>query len=134
MERELLSVVFALERFHHYVYGYTATVQTNHKPLVGLWKKSILCNSPRLQRLLLRLSQYDVNIEYLKDNVIADTLSRVSPQPTPKEDDEDDFIQVHMLTEEILADSTRIGDFRSATAEDTSSGLLMQVAANGWLA
>ena len=26
IERELLSVVFALERFHHYVYGYTATV------------------------------------------------------------------------------------------------------------
>ena len=115
IERELLSVVFALERFHHYVYGYTLTVQTDHKPLVSVWKKSIVCNSPRLQRLLLRLSQYDVNIEYLKvkDNVIADALSRVSPQPTPKEgEDEEDFIPVHMLTEEIPADSTRIGDFR----------------------
>ena len=39
IERELLSVVFALERFHHYVYGYTATVQTDHKPLVSVWKK-----------------------------------------------------------------------------------------------
>ena len=134
-ERELLSVVFALERFHHYVYGCTATVQTDHKPLVSVWKKSIVCNSPRLQRLLLRLSQYDVNIEYLKgkDNVIADALSRVSPQPTPKEgEDEEDFIPVHMLTEEIPADSTKIGDFRRATAEDTTSGLLMQVVANGW--
>ena len=37
-----------------------------------------------------------------------------------------------MLTEEIPADSTRIGDFRSATAEDTTSGLLMKVVANGW--
>ena len=27
-ERELLSVVFALERFHHYLYGYTVTVRT----------------------------------------------------------------------------------------------------------
>ena len=62
-------------------------VQTDHKPLVSVWKTSIVCNSPRLQRLLLRLSQYDVNIEYLKgkDNVIADALSRVSPQPAPKE-------------------------------------------------
>ena len=52
----------------------------SHKPLVNVWKKSIVCNSPRLQRLLLRLSQYDVNIEYLKgkDNVIADALSNVS--------------------------------------------------------
>ena len=36
IERELLSVIFALERFHHYVYGYTAMVQTDHKPLVSV--------------------------------------------------------------------------------------------------
>ena len=135
IERELLSVVFALERFHHYVYGYTATVHPDHKPLISVWKKSIVCNSPRLQRLLLRLSRYDVNVEYLKgkDNVAADALSRVPPQPTPKEgEDEEDFILIHMLTEEIPADSTRVGDFRRATAEDTISSLLMQVVANGW--
>ena len=135
IERELLGVVFALEKCHHYVYGYTATVQTDNKPLVSVWKKSIVCNSPRLQRLLLRLFQYDVNIEYLKgkDNVVADALSRVSPQPTPKEaEDEEDFIPVHMLTEEIPADFARIRDFRRATVEDTISGLLMQVVANGW--
>ena len=37
-----------------------------------------------------------------------------------------------MLTEENPADSTRVGDFRRATAEDTISSLLMQVVANGW--
>ena len=135
IERELLSIVFALEKCHHYVYGYTATVQTDHKPLVSAWKKSIVCNSPRLQRLLLRLSQYDLTIEYLKgkDNAVADTLSRVFPQPADEEGkDEEDFIPVHMLTEEILADSTRIANFRCATAEDTTSSLLMQVVANGW--
>jgi len=102
IERELLSVVFALERFHHYVYGYTATVQTDQKPLVSVWKKYTVCNSPRLQRLLLRLSQYDVNIEYLKgkDNVVADALSRLAPLLTSKEGaDEEQFIPVHMLTE-----------------------------------
>jgi len=62
IERELHSVVFALETFHHYVYGYIATVQTDHKPLVRVWEKSIVCNS-RVQKLLLRLSQYDVNID-----------------------------------------------------------------------
>ena len=57
----------------------------------------------------------------------------MSPQLTPKGgEDEEDFIPVHMLTEEIPADSARIRDFRSATAEDTTSGLLMQVVSNGW--
>jgi len=36
-----------------------------------------------------------------------------------------------MLTEEIPADFPRIRDFRSATAQDTTSGLLMQVVAKG---
>ena len=84
---------------------------------------------------MLRLSQYNVSIEYLKgkDNIVADALSRVSPQPIPKEGEEaEDFIPVHMLTEEIPADSTRVGDFRRATVEDTISGLLMRVVANGW--
>ena len=110
-ERELLSVVFALERFHHYVYGYTVTVQTDHKPLVSIWKKSIVSNSPRLQRLLLR-------------------LSKLSPQPTVIEGE--DFIPAHTLTDEIPADSARVADFRRATAEDTTSSLLMGVVANGW--
>ena len=57
----------------------------------------------------------------------------MSPQPMPKEgEDEEDFIPVHMFTAEIPTNSTRIGDFRNATAEDTTSGLLMQVVANGW--
>ena len=66
IERELLGVVFALERLHQYVYGYTVVVQMDHLPLVSIWKKPIAASSPRLQRLLLRLSQYDVDVQYLK--------------------------------------------------------------------
>jgi hypothetical protein len=41
IERELLAVVFALERFHHYVYTKTdVVVQTDHKPLVNIRRKS----------------------------------------------------------------------------------------------
>ena len=42
------------------------TVQTEHQPLVSIWKKTTASSSPKFQRLLLRLLQYDVNIEYLK--------------------------------------------------------------------
>ena len=87
-------------------------------------------NFPEIQKPAVQ-AKTDRSIKTLV--VVADALSRVSPQPTPKEgEDEEDFIPVHMLTEEIPADSTRVGDFRRATAEDTISGLLMQVVANGW--
>ena len=83
IERELLATVFALKRLNHYTFGRTITVQSDHQPLQSIWKKSIVSASPRLQRLLLRLTHYDLNIEFLrgKENVIADALSRVCPLP-----------------------------------------------------
>ena len=79
--RELLGVVFGLKRLHHYTFGHSITVETDHQPLTSIWKKTIPTSTPRLHRLLLRLAQYNVNIQYLrgKENVIADALSRVTP-------------------------------------------------------
>ena len=133
IERELLGVVFAVERFHRYIYGYRVKVQTDHKPLESIWKKPIAASSPRLQRLLLRLSQYNISIEYLKgkENVIADALSRVHPLPNDEEPQED-IIPVHLLTEDVPADSTSMNSFRRETSKDTVSGLLMRAVAEGW--
>ena len=52
IERELLSIVFALERLNHYTFGRTVTVQSNHQPLQSKWKKSIVSASPRLQTIV----------------------------------------------------------------------------------
>ena len=75
---ELLAIVFALDRLNHYTFGGTITVQSDHQPLQSIWKKSCVSASPRLQRLLLRLAHYDINIEFLwgKENVIADALTQ----------------------------------------------------------
>ena len=83
IDRELLGVVFALKRLNHYTYGFTITVQSDHEPLMSIWKKTIAAASPRLWRLLLRLSKYNIEIEYLqgKENVKADALSRVCLLP-----------------------------------------------------
>ena len=81
IERELLAIVFTLKRLNHYTFRRTIVVQSDHQPLQSIWKKSIVSASPRLQRLLLRLAHYDINIEFLwgKESVIADALSRVCP-------------------------------------------------------
>ena len=63
---------------------------------------------------------------------MADALSRLPLQLTVEDQGSNDFSPVHMLTDEIPADSARIAHFRRATAEDTTSGLLMGVVANGW--
>ena len=90
IERELLAVVFGCERFHTYVYGKPFVVETDHKPLEMIHKKSLASTpppppTPRLRRMLLRLQHYDVIIKYRpgKEMVLADSLSRLSPPPPP---------------------------------------------------
>ena len=37
IDREGLAMVFAVTRFHKYLYGRSFTLQTDHKPLLGLF-------------------------------------------------------------------------------------------------
>ena len=48
IERELLSVVFGLERLHDYIVSSKNEVQTDHQSLIPIWKKSIVAASPQL--------------------------------------------------------------------------------------
>ena len=78
IEKELLAIVFACEKFDAYIYGRDCVrVQTDHKPLESIFQKE-LCTAPkRLQRMLLRLQKYSLDVTYLKGEkmLVADNLS-----------------------------------------------------------
>lgn len=83
IEKECLAIVFACERFDHYIYGKDhITVQSDHKPLEIIFKKYLLSAPKRLQRMLLRLQKYNLDVVYTrgKELYIADTLSRATPE------------------------------------------------------
>ena len=42
IEKELLAIVYGCTKFHQYVYGKKVNVQTDHKPLEALFKKTII--------------------------------------------------------------------------------------------
>ena len=46
IEREMLGIVFGLERFHQYVYGRQFEVHTNHKPLESTYNKQLFTARP----------------------------------------------------------------------------------------
>ncbi|GFR22222.1 uncharacterized protein K02A2.6 [Trichonephila clavata] len=73
-----MAVIYGLEDFIYYTYERIVTVQTDHKPILGFIKKPCDTISPRLQRMLLRLNKYNIQLEYVpgKNLVIADALSR----------------------------------------------------------
>lgn len=39
IEKELLSILFGCTKFHQYIYGMLVTIETDHKPLITLFKK-----------------------------------------------------------------------------------------------
>ena len=121
IECELLAVVFPCERLNHYTAGYRVKVETDHDPLMSVWKRSIASTSTRVQRLLLRLLQYDIDIQYLlgKRNIIAGTLSRVSLLP-PKVTDIKviSCIAENELSVNIPASKTKMEEFQDSTCRD----------------
>ena len=79
IEKKLLAIVFACDRFQAYIYGRDhVTIESDHKPLEMIVLKP-LSNAPkRLQRMLLQLQKYTLDVKYKKGEhmYMADTLSR----------------------------------------------------------
>ena len=66
IEKELLAVVYGLEKFHTYTYGRRITVESDHKPLEVIVKKQLHLAPKRLQRVLLKVQAYSINLGYRK--------------------------------------------------------------------
>ena len=87
IEKEYLALVFGCTRFDHYLRGREKiTAVTDHRPLETILAKSINSAPKRLQRMMLRLQKYRLNIVYKKGTqmYISDHLSRVPSQTTER--------------------------------------------------
>ena len=76
-EKELLAVIFALEKFRSYLLGSKVIVHTDHSALKYLLAK--VDAKPRLIRWILLLQEFDIEIvdKPGKENGVADHLSRI---------------------------------------------------------
>ena len=136
IEKEMLSIVFAVERLEQCVYGRPVKVQTDHKPLESIFKKSLISAPKRLQRMLLRLQKFDLEVTCKKDTeiVLADTLSRAYKVPqqgesaaeATRDETEKDVTQYIPMSEET---QTRM---QRATEEDKALRDLKTVIRHGW--
>ena len=128
IEKEMLVIVFSTQKFREYLLEKSTVVQTDHKPLESILRKP-LANAPlRLQAMFLKVSGYDLQVEYLpgKKQFLADTLSRASLNEAPPEDDK---LQVNAL-ERISITKAKYAQLQQSTANKLHE--LYSIIQTGW--
>ena len=105
-------------------------MQTDHQPLVQLTKKPLCEISPRLQRLLLKVTQYSFNTVLVKREgvPIVDCLSRNITIDTAKEDKSLN-ITIAVIS---LFQEGKLHQIKQETAKDVLLVKLAHVIQNGW--
>ena len=64
VEKELLATTFTCQKFHDFIYGREAIIETDHKPITAILNKSLHTAPARLQRMLLQLQRYNLKFIY----------------------------------------------------------------------
>ncbi len=84
-DQELLAAHAAIKHFRHFCEGRQFQLWTDHKPLVSALTCVSVPVSPRQQRQLVLIFEFNIQMLYLPglSNVVADFMSRPSPlEPT----------------------------------------------------
>ena len=150
IEKECLALMFDCTRFDHHLHGReNITAVTDRKPLETILAKSINSAPKRLQRMMLRLQKYRLNIVYKKGTqmYLSDHLSRSAlpnGRTQKKEIGDCEVFTIHaeeLLMKEIegtdpnifhnMTDTT-LQKVVTATSKDGNLMTLADVIANGW--
>ncbi|CAI5673637.1 unnamed protein product [Oreochromis niloticus] len=122
------------ERFHKYSYGRHVTIESDHKPLQSILKKPLASAPPRLQRMILQLQKYNINIIHKpgKDIPVANTLSRKSIEFHDKSLCDGMDAQIHTVLSNMPVSDQRLSEIRNKTSQDPQLNTLRRTTLSGW--
>lgn len=97
-EKEFLAVVYAINKFQHYITGYKVFVHIDHSAICFLMNKPVVTG--RVIRWLLLLQEFDVTIldKPSRENVVADFLSRLQQPDNEPVLVDDAFSDEHLFS------------------------------------
>lgn len=128
-------MIFAVKKFHQYVYGRHFTIQTDHKPQLGLLgelKNIHPAASPHLQRWALLLAQYQYVLRYKPGPSIAnaDGLSRLPLPEMPRETHEQ--AELTCLLKQLQTALITCQQLKMWTARDPMLSKVCRFINEGW--
>ena len=141
IQKEALAIIFALKKFHQFLYGRKFTLITDHKPLLSLFspsKEIPVMAANRLARWALMLSQYEYEIEYRNttEHGNADVLSRLPAGDDLQFDQEEGGDETDTVctikTISLQVSPTQPGVLLKATKQDPVTAKVLRCVQEGW--
>ena len=134
IEKEALSIIFGVTKFHKFLYGSFFTLVTDHKPLLSILGPK--CQIPplaaaRFQRwaILLSAYRYDVEFRVTSKHCNADGLSRL-PLMTPELEDASPATLVNLMQIDSLPVTRH--QLRQCTERDKVLAKVINYIQTGW--
>ena len=135
IEKEVLAIVWACERFADYIIGKQVHIETDHKPLIPLLGKAQLSHlPPRLLRFRLRLTRFQYSISHVPGKLLykADFLSRSPTEPATVAEEVSTEAFVQGIVSTLPADDNRLEQIKRTQHEDPVCSQVMQYVISGW--
>ena len=135
LEKEGLSCVFGVKKFHSYLLGHRFLLYTDHKPLLALLNAQRSTSpqaSARIRRWSLLLSTYEYDMEFRDtlSHANADALSRLPLLVCPPESEP--VPEMILLMEHLKDSPVSSYQIRTATARDPLLAVVLRYIRSGW--
>lgn len=137
IEKECLAIVAACDKWDLWLYGQSVMVQTDHQALETIFKKPLRNAPRRLQRMMMRLQRYRLNVCYKRGStmLLADTLSRAT-LPTTNDCKQTNFELFRIILDDDPippgVTSRTFSKVKQETAADKNLLDLTEVIVTGW--
>ena len=131
IEKEILAVVYGVKSAKPFLIGRRFTIKTDSSSLIRMFNKRWDDLAPRIQRLFLKLQEFDFAFEHIsgENNIVADYLSR---NPQPLEQQEIHYPDKHEINLVLTGYPLKSEKIQQATLQDPILCKVIENLEKGW--